>query len=400
MFKLLKRKLILINMTLLTLVFVGIFSIIYFMTASNMNRDIERDLSNMMMDFKPSMGKPKPRDGLSIKLDSNNKIIDGYTQLNIEDSEIENLVNRALENDSISDKIKTSDSTYIFLKESTTKGSKIVFLDVSKQKDLLINLLQTFLLLGSLNLLLLLFISIYLTKKSIKPIKDTFEKQKRFIADASHELKTPLSIIKTNSSVLLENSNDTIKNQIKWINYINDQTDRMSTLINEMLSLAKLDVDEANIKFSQIDISKAIEKIVLSFEAILFENDIELESNIKKNITISGDIENINKLFSILMDNAIKHTNKKGKITVELYEESNKVKLLVKNTGEGIKKEYLEKIFERFYRIDDSRARDTGGYGLGLSIAKSIVENHKGKIYARSIINESTTFIVELNSMT
>ena len=285
----------------------------------------------------------------------------------------------------------------IYLKESMYSNTKIAFLDITNQKELLLKLLQTFIFVGVVMLCLLLIISIYLTNKSIAPIKDTFEKQKQFIADASHELKTPLAIIKTNSSLLLENENDTIKNQRKWIDYINSQTDRMSILINEMLSLAKLDVEKNNnFVLTPINISKPIENIVLSFEAILFENNIELYSNISKNIIINGEIESIKKLFSILMDNAIKHTNKKGKISVNLYLDNNKVKLKVKNTGAGIPKEYLEKIFERFYRIDDSRARETGGYGLGLSIAKSIVEQHHGKIYAESTLNESTTFTVEL----
>ena len=122
-----------------------------------------------------------------------------------------------------------------------------------------------------------------------------------------------------------------------------------------------------------------------------------MSSNIEDDITIKGDRENIKKVFIILLDNAIKYTNKNGKIDVELNHDKNKIKLKVRNTGEGIKKEDLDKIFERFYRVDTSRARETGGYGLGLSIAKSIVESHNGKIYAESNIGKDTTFIVEFN---
>ena len=122
-----------------------------------------------------------------------------------------------------------------------------------------------------------------------------------------------------------------------------------------------------------------------------------MSSNIEEDITIKGDRESIKKVFIILLDNAIKYTNKNGKIDVELNKDKNKIKLKIKNTGEGIKKEDLDKIFERFYRLDTSRARDTGGYGLGLSIAKSIVESHNGKIYAESNIGKDTTFIIEFN---
>ena len=171
----------------------------------------------------------------------------------------------------------------------------------------------------------------------------------------------------------------------------------MSKLIDEMLSLAKLDTGKELEEFIVFDISKLINNVLLTFEAVLFENNIELSSNIEEDITIKGDRESIKKVFIILLDNAIKYTNKNGKIDVELIKDKNKIKLKIKNTGEGIKKEDLDKIFERFYRLDTSRARDTGGYGLGLSIAKSIVESHNGKIYAESNIGKDTTFIIEFN---
>lgn len=266
----------------------------------------------------------------------------------------------------------------------------------SQYDNMLFQLLKTLVLIGFISLIVLLFISIYLTNKSIVPIKETFEKQKQFIADASHELKTPLAIIKTNTSLVLSHPDDTIKNQSKWINYINLQTDRMSELISEMLSLAKMDAAENKLPLSPINISKIVESMILMFDAVIYENNIELETNISKNLFINGDKESLKKLFSIIMDNAIKHTNKNGNITVSLFSDKNKVKMIIRNTGEGIAPEHLERIFERFYRVDSSRDRETGGYGLGLSIASSIVKQHKGKIYAKSNIGEFTSFIVEI----
>lgn len=266
----------------------------------------------------------------------------------------------------------------------------------SQYDNMLFQLLKTLVLIGFISLIVLLFISIYLTNKSIVPIKETFEKQKQFIADASHELKTPLAIIKTNTSLVLSHPYDTIKNQSKWINYINLQTDRMSELISEMLSLAKMDAAENKLPLSPINISKIVESMILMFDAVIYENNIELETNISKNLFINGNKESLKKLFSIIMDNAIKHTNKNGNITVSLFSDKNKVKMIIRNTGEGIAHEHLERIFERFYRVDSSRDRETGGYGLGLSIASSIVKQHKGKIYAKSNIGEFTSFIVEI----
>ena len=170
----------------------------------------------------------------------------------------------------------------------------------------------------------------------------------------------------------------------------------MSVLINEMLSLAKMDTAENQLPLSHINLSKIVESMLLMFDAIIYENNINLETNISKDLFVNGDKESLKKLFSIIMDNAIKHTNKQGTITVSLFTYKNKIKMIIRNTGEGIAPENLERVFERFYRVDNSRDRETGGYGLGLSIASSIVKQHNGKIYARSKVGEFTSFIVEL----
>ena len=158
----------------------------------------------------------------------------------------------------------------------------------------------------------------------------------------------------------------------------------MSTLINEMLSLANLDANKKKGEVTKFELSKILSDALLVFEVVIFEKGLVLEENINDNIFINGEKDQIKKLISIL------------KIMVSLNIEKNKARLEVKNTGEGIEKEHLEKIFERFYRVDNSRDRGTGGYGLGLSIAKAIVEEHKGKIYAESVVREYTSFIVEL----
>ena len=157
-----------------------------------------------------------------------------------------------------------------------------------------------------------------------------------------------------------------------------------------------MDAAENKLPLSPINISKIVESMILMFDAVIYENNIELETNISKNLFINGDKESLKKLFSIIMDNAIKHTNKNGNITVSLFSDKNKVKMIIRNTGEGIAHEHLERIFERFYRVDSSRDRETGGYGLGLSIDSSIVKQHKGKKKKKSNIGEFTSFIVEI----
>lgn len=385
-------------MSLLTVVFILIFGSIYIFTTISMDRDLEHELRGIIYNQKkPAPDLPMMSSSISIDLDSDYNIAKVTTFMEVDEDVLKDTIYEIIKNGKKYDKVKLEGSSYGYLKEYTAKGLKIVLMSRQPQIDVLNNLLKVFIFIGSISLILLLLISIYLTNKTIKPIKETFEKQKQFIADASHELKTPLAIIRTNTSLVLSNKGATVESQSKWLNYINNQIGRMTELLDEMLSLAKLDTNRELQEFKDFDLSKLLNSILLTFEAVIFENRIELESNISENVSLKGDKESIKKVVIILLDNAIKYTNKSGKINVNLQQEKNKIKLKIKNTGEGIKKEDLEKIFERFYRVDSSRARETGGYGLGLSIAKSIVDSHKGKIYAESNIGKDTTFIIEFN---
>lgn len=395
MFDKLKLRLISINMALLTTVFVAIFGVIFIITSNSINREINGNLNALIHDLKRLIPHSV---NIVVELSSDGTIKQHFKsyEISTNDDTLQNVVDKILKSGKDFGKVDISSSTYSYLKDNGPFGVKIAFMERSMYDNMLFQLLKNLILIGFVSLIALLFISIYLTNKSIIPIKETFEKQKQFIADASHELKTPLSIIKTNTSLILSHPDDTIKNQSKWINYINSQTDRMSELISEMLSLAKMDTAENKLPLSPINMSKIVESMILMFDAVLYENNIELETNISKNLFINGDKESLKKLFSVIMDNAIKHTNKNGNITVSLFSDKNKVKMIIRNTGEGIAQEHLERIFERFYRVDSSRNRETGGYGLGLSIASSIVKQHKGKIYAKSKIGEFTSFIVEI----
>ena len=399
MFDKLKRKIIIIIMSLLTLVFVGVFGTIYMSSYNNMEKDLEKNLKSAMYNpKKPTPDAPMMFGNIIIDLNSNNEIVNTFTLLDIDESTLKDVITKINISGKKSDKIKIEGSSFGYLKDTSIKGNRIVLVNREAQINFLNGLLKTFFIIGSLSLMLLLVVSIILTNKILEPVVESFERQKQFIADASHELKTPLAIIKTNSSVIKGNKDETVLNQMKWINYIEDQTERMAELIEEMLSLAKLDTGKELLDFSKFNVSNLLNNIILTFEAVIFENNIDFESNIKEDIYIKGDKEKIKKAINVLLDNAIKYTNKKGKISVLLAEDKGKLKIKVKNTGEGIKKEDLDKVFERFYRVDDSRTRETGGYGLGLSIAKSIVESHHGKIYADSIVDKETTFTIELNT--
>lgn len=228
-------------------------------------------------------------------------------------------------------------------------------------------------------------ISDYLTK----PVIESFNKQKQFIADASHELKTPISVIMASADAIKITSKDK-----KWLNNIKGEADRMSKLVSDLLDLAKLESSNNKELYNITDISKLIEMSVLTFESLAYENGLSLDYNIEDKIMMNCNSSEIKQLVSILLDNAIKHSYKKEKVKVELFKKREVIVLKVTNKGDTIPKEDLEKIFERFYRVDKARNRNENRYGLGLAIAKGIVENHNGII--KVISNDNlTTFMVE-----
>lgn len=397
MFKELKHKFVIINMSLLSFVFVAIFTVIYILTAVSGEQQINFTLRRIMDEPpKPFKGEPRMATSLVVDLDSNGNIIKSFSFVTMEENTIKELVSKAMESNKMSAKIKSGDFNYSFLKGEGPFGKKVVFVDRSPQQESLKNILIIFIIAGGASLILLYLISVHLANSTIKPIKEAFEKQQQFIEDASHELKTPLTIIKTNLSVISANEDMDVKSQEKWLGFIHSQTERMSNLINDMLSLAKIDSLEQPLYIEKFNFSKVLDGVLLSFEASIFESDIELKTKVKEDIYLNGNKESIQRLTTILMDNAVKNTPKKGIISVYLTSEKNNIRLVVKNTGSGISPESIDKIFERFYRADPSRARESGGYGLGLAIAKSIVEKHHGKIYARSSVNVDASFIVEL----
>lgn len=223
-------------------------------------------------------------------------------------------------------------------------------------------------------------IAIYIVSKKVsgiivKPVNETFEKQKQFISDASHELKTPLAVIEANADVL-ENE---IGNN-KWLTYIQNETESMDKLINELLLLAKIEnVDDIK-NYERFNLSTQIETSASMFESMAYEKQVKVITNIQNNIYINGNKQDFEHIVSTLVDNAIKHSEANKDVQVELSKEKNTITLQVKNYGEPIHEDQKDKIFERFYRVDKSRNRSEKRYGLGLAIAKSIVEKYNGKI--------------------
>ena len=285
-----------------------------------------------------------------------------------------------------------------FLRLTSAEGDiRIAFVDTTTAEETMFSTLlySVFIFLGSM--LIFFMISWHLSNIFLRPLRNAWERQKQFIADASHELKTPLSVIQANSDLLLSHPEDTIGSQHKWLEYIQLEIQRMQTLVDGMLFLARADQTDPALIQGTADLSELVNSCLLSFEPVLFEANLEFSSQVEDHIFLSCDPEQLRRLINVLMDNAVKYTPVGGGIHVTLQRTEHWARLSVTNQGGlPIPAEEQAHIFERFYRSSRSRARSEGGYGLGLSIAQSIVTRHNGTISLESTAENGTTFTVLL----
>ena len=308
-------------------------------------------------------------------LDNNYNVIDviNHTQNGVTDDAIKDIAEKIIQNKSKSN-INIGNLYFDEYSYSFKHNNTLTIIDNTSPRERLIDLLKTSIFIFVLLEIIIIYISVKLTSWIIKPVIEAFDKQKQFIADASHELKTPISVIMASAEAL-----DNEPNEKKWLNNIKSESERMGNLISDLLDMAKL---ESGIKeqYNIEDLSKIVERSVLTFESLIYEKNIKLKYDIEENIKYKCNGNQIKQVVMILLDNALKHTSSKGNIIVELKKDKNNIIIEVKNEGKEIPKEEREKIFERFYRIDESRNRNENRYGLGLAIAKNIILNHNGKI--------------------
>ncbi|MDD6807690.1 MAG: HAMP domain-containing sensor histidine kinase [Oscillospiraceae bacterium] len=269
-----------------------------------------------------------------------------------------------------------------FLKvENKVGGYNIAIADITAENATLAFLFRAYLI-GALFILAIMFlISDYMAFKAISPVEKSWKNQNRFVADASHELKTPLTVILANMDIISSNPNATIEEQKKWIENTKSEATRMTDLINDMLFLAKSDAAvEQSLNTMEVNLSNLCEECALTFEAVAFERGVTLNSAIAPNVIARVDEAKMKQAIIILLDNAIKYVDDSGVITLALETNSKNIKISVFNTGDPIPLDKQKHIFERFFRAEESRARDRGGYGLGLSIAGNIMQAHKGRL--------------------
>jgi two-component system sensor histidine kinase CiaH len=422
MFNKLRNRFLIVNLVIISCIMLLSFATIYFITYRNVKADIDMELHrvaefNLKPDGKKGNMKLGPEGGhhpqepqgyndsppersvsFMLQTDAQWNITATNSRFDMDTTFYETAIKEASSNKSDIGQFTLDDNQWAYMVQKNDTGYSVVYLDVTAQKTILTNLVYTFTLVGLVMLIVIFFTSRFFANRSIAPVREAFQKQKQFIADASHELKTPLAVINTNADVLLGNSDETIESQSKWLHRIKSETERMKTLTNDLLYLTEMDDSRAEILYSEFNVSESVESVLLTMEAVVFEKDITLDYEIQPDLTLHGNSEQIKQVVMILMDNAIKYTPPKGAISLTFKKHHSDTLLTVTNTGEGISPEHVERIFDRFYRADPSRSRKHGGYGLGLAIAKSIVEQHKGKIHAKSVQQETTSFYVQFPS--
>jgi signal transduction histidine kinase len=278
-------------------------------------------------------------------------------------------------------------------------GFYVVVKDVTLAFETLDNLINILIYSFVAGLVMSSGIGYFLAGKSLKPIRKAYESKQLFLANASHELKTPLSIIMLSTETLEGevNENETFQRQI--ISGIKEETLKMSDLVKNLLFLAKNENQNIVASKSDFNLSALLLKQVEKHRQIAQVENIQFEEKIQSGIHIVGDEKLIASAFGILIDNAIKYTKEEGRVVVSLdsnlVKKRQKITARISDTGIGIPSNELENIFERFYRVDSSRSKETGGHGLGLSIAKEVFDSHDAKITVNSIENVGTSFIIE-----
>lgn len=258
---------------------------------------------------------------------------------------------------------------------SVDKGgyNLVAFMDNTVINESAETLLRYTLIFGGAALVVFFFLSMLLARKIVQPLEESYQKQKQFISDAGHELKTPVSVVGASAELLLREIGEN-----KWLDNIQYENERMGVLVGQLLELARTENVEPQTE--RMDFSRLVAGEALSFESVAFEKGLALNTDITNDIFVDGNGTQLKQLVSILLDNAVHHNSGSGEVRLSLTKERGSARLSVINSGEQISPEQCEKIFERFYRVDTARSGDDSHYGLGLAIAKAIVTSHKGRI--------------------
>ena len=419
MIRKLRARIIIINMALMGIVILAIFTTVCVNSYSNAVNDMERGLNQVVgnRDFdrdratddnappfdKESKGsfkqKPNIHDNepmqissyVIVELDDDGNITNTTeNNVSIDADDLEECVKLARQSNSISGQI--GDYRLMYVKHDFMEVHKIVF---ASNNMVFANLRNTVLVSVGLffgSMVIIFLISLWLSGLAVKPVKKAWEQQKQFVADASHELKTPLTIILANNNIMMSHPQSRVTDERQWLESTEEEAQHMKQLIDQMLFLAKSDAGNTQVQLSEVNLSEIVEGSALNFEPVAFEREVLIDTDIRPDILMQGNQLQLNQLAHILIDNAVKYAEDNSTVTIALHKHGDGTEFTVNNKGSVISKEEMEHIFHRFYRAEKSRT--TKGYGLGLAIAQRIVEDMNGKITVQSNQTDGTTFTV------
>ncbi len=386
MIKRLRIKFVCINMTIVTVMLCVIFGLVLHFTSTSMERDSIEMMHAVAMNPQPpgTPGKWGPGTQLShfiLQLRSSGEWeVSGSGNYDLTDAA---MLSELIDLSAGQKSGVLKEYGLRFVQVTTPNTQRIVFADISRETSILNDLLETCLLIGAASFIVFLIISILLAHWAVKPVAVAWEQQRQFVADASHELKTPLTVILSNAQMLAGNGDDPELRE-KLTDNILTVSQQMKDLVTKLLNSAQVDHGIGTMEFSVFDLSGMVSDAMLPFDSIFYEQEKELDSEIQDGILVRGSRSHLTQVVDILLDNAQKYSSEHGHTWVSLKRQDTKHCLLtVANEGAPISAKELKNVFKRFYRADAARER-TGSYGLGLSIAESIVKGHKGKIWAES----------------
>ena len=388
MIRKLRLKFVAICMVLVTAILAVVLLSVYFA----MQRNIQ-DLSRQLLYRVIQQDDPRRRE-IAISLDRDRLVYLPYFTVNVWGSaayvtggtytDLENTEElAAILNDCLSQNRQegvVADYHLRYLRRSSGLYEKLAFVDMSMEQAMLREMMGSYLLIGGIALLLLLAAAVLLSWWATRPVERAWRQQRQFLSDASHELKTPLTVILSNAEML--ESAPLEDRPARWADNIRSEARRMKQLVEEMLTLARADSMTASAVLGDVSLSEAAEDCVLAFEPVAFEAGKPLEYHVTEAVSVLGDGEKLRRLVSILLDNAIKYGAPGGAVSLALERRDRQAARTVSNPGE-IPAEHLPRLFERFYRADASRGEQSG-FGLGLSIAGAIAREHKGALRAES----------------
>nr|WP_325195264.1 HAMP domain-containing sensor histidine kinase [uncultured Oscillibacter sp.] len=397
MIKKLRRKFVAVCMALVTLVLAAVFLSVYFAVEQNIEAVSRQVLHRVIQEETYSVGgASRPDTGINIGGDrvqlpyftvslwhtgnSYSAYVTGGTYANLEDTEeLTAILQECLEQGTQEGTISGYHLRY--LRQDNGLYEKLAFVDMSMEQAILYKMMRSYLTIAVAAALLLLGVSILLAWWTTRPVEKAWKQQHQFLSDASHELKTPLTVILSNAELLEAAALE--DRPARWVDNIHSEAQQMKSLVEEMLTLARADNMVRTAVLTEVSLSDVAADCALAFEPVAFEAGKPLDYQITEDVTVLGDRDKLRQLVSVLLDNAIKYGADGGTITLTLQKTDRQAKLTVSNPGEPIPAEQLSHLFERFYRADASRG-EKSGFGLGLPIAWTIAQEHKGTLKAES----------------